>query len=140
MDSLPQGLRAAGIAAGIVGVNISDPEVCSMATTVTAISDNMGSIWAVGEPGATTSTVPAVDPEYGPVYFDTSVTPDPALSETTTDGGVVVAGPLAGDYEWFGHKEGYEFAPLTMRCVPGWLTNASPPHGLVVASEPPTDP
>lgn len=124
------------VAAGIVGATLSDPETCAMATTVTAISDNMDVIWAVGEPGATTTTAPAIDEEFGPVYFNTSVIPDPTLDATTTDGGVVVAGHLEGTYEWFAHKEGYAFHPLTMRCVPGWLTNASPPYGLIVATEP----
>lgn len=126
----------AAVAAAIVGVDADDPEVCIMATTVTAISAGMGTIWAVGEPGATVTTEPAIAAEYGPIYFNTSVTPDPSLSQTTTDGGVVIAGALEGRYEWYGHKAQYAFAPLTMRCVPGWLTNAAPPYGLVVTSEP----
>ncbi len=126
----------AAVAAAIVGVDAGDPEVCIMATTVTAISAGMGTIWAAGEPGATVTTEPAIAAEYGPIYFNTSVTPDPSLSETTTDGGVVIAGRLEGRYQWHGHKAQYAFAPLTMRCVPGWLTNASPPYGLVVTSAP----
>lgn len=126
----------AGIAAGLAGVSVLDPDVCIMATTVTAISEGMGGIWAIGEPGATVSTHPVIDPEYAPVYFDEDTVPDPSLADTTTDGGVVLAGPLAGTYAWFAHKDGYAFAELTMQCVPGWLTNASPPYGLIVSEEP----
>lgn len=126
----------AAVAAAIVGVDADDPEVCIMATTVTAISAGMDTIWAVGEPGATVTTEPAIAAEYGPIYFNNNVTPDPSLSQTTADGGVVIAGALEGRYEWYGHKAQYAFAPLTMRCVPGWLTNAAPPYGLVVTSEP----
>lgn len=126
----------AAAAGGIVGVDPFDGETCQMATTVTAISDNMDSIWAVGEPGATVTLDPTVPAEQGPTYFNTQVIPEPGLVETTTDGGVVVAGALPGSYVWTGVKAGFTFAPITMRCEPGWLTNAAPPYGLVVATQP----
>jgi hypothetical protein len=40
-----------------------------------------------------------------------------------------------GTYTWSGHKEGVVFEDLTVKCVPGWLTNPSPPWGMNVLSQ-----
>jgi hypothetical protein len=123
----------AGLAAGLLGADADDPTRCQMSTTVTAAG--AVDVWAVGEPDATVTIDPAVPPEQGPVYFNTSVIPDHSLLATTTDGGVVVAGADPGVYTWTAHKEGVTFAPLTLACDGGWLTNAAPPYGLNVLSE-----
>ena len=107
-----------------------DPDLCGMATTVTAISDNQHTIWAVGEPGVTVTLDPSVAPEVGPFYFNESVLPERRLTETTRDGGVMVIGAEHGIYLWTGHKEGLTFRQLKLRCVGGFATNASPPWGL----------
>jgi len=112
------------------GVDPHEEGVCQMATTVTAISDNQDSVWAVGEPGATVTLDPAVPPEAGPLYFNEMVLPDLDLTETSTDGGVLVIGAEPGSYTWSGHKDGLQFNDLTMRCEEGWLTNASPPWAM----------
>ncbi|MBW1881812.1 MAG: hypothetical protein JRJ84_25935 [Deltaproteobacteria bacterium] len=115
---------------GVYDVDSDDDTVCHMAATVTAIHQSQDTVWAVGEPGATVTIEPAVDEEQGPFYFNEMVLPDVTLSETTTDGGVIVIGADPGTYHWTGHKEGLAFRPLKMRCEGGWLTNASPPWGM----------
>jgi hypothetical protein len=122
----------ASLAALMVGADIDDDDLCQMAITVTAPDPD--GVYAPGEPGATVSLDPAVPVESGPFYFNTSVRPDQSLSETTTDGGVLVAGAQPGVYTWNGHKDGVEFNQLKMRCDAGWLTNASPPYGMNVVS------
>jgi len=120
----------AGLAAGLLGVDVSDDSLCQMATTVSAA--NPPDIWAVGEPDATVTVQPAVPAEQGPYYFNAQVIPEPELEATTTDGGVIVVGAQPGLYRWEGHKDGVTFEPIELRCVGGWLTNASPPWGLNV--------
>ncbi len=116
------------LATGLLGADVSDPEVCHMATTVTAAGGD--DVWAPGEPDATVSLDPVVTAEQGPWYFNTSVIPDSSLDATTTDGGVIVVGVSPGRYTWSGHKDGVSFEQLDMRCEGGWLSNASPPFGL----------
>lgn len=123
----------AGLAAGLLGADADDSSRCQMSTTVSAAG--AVDVWAVGEPDATVTIEPAVLAEQGPYYFNTSVIPDPTLSATTTDGGVVVAGAEPGTYVWTAHKDGVEFAPLTLPCEGGWLTNAAPPYGLNVVGD-----
>lgn len=124
------------LGAEIVGVDPFAPGVCQMATTITAISPNQGSVWAVGEPGALAILDPPVAPEFGPTYFNTSVIPEPGLDQSTADGGVVVAGAPPGIYAWTATKPGFVFDTITMRCEPGWLTNAAPPYGVQAVSRP----
>ena len=118
--------------AALLAADADDPARCQMVTTVTAMGPNQSSVYAPGEPGATVTIAPEVPPALGPVYFNTQVLPERALSETTTDGGVIVAGAEPGVYRWRVHKEGVSFTELSLTCVGGWLTNASPPYGLQV--------
>ena len=120
------------MSAGLFGVDVYDDELCHMATTVTAISDNQDLWWAVGEPGATVTIDPPVDPDEGPIYFNELVLPDLTLTETSTDGGVAVFGADPGTYRWEAHKDGVEINGLTMTCVGGWVTNGAPPWGMQV--------
>jgi len=120
----------ATLASALVGADISDETRCQMSTTVTAPDPE--NVWAPGEPGATVTTDPVVSAEQGPYYFDESVTPAPELTETTTDGGVLVVDAEPGTYLWDAHKDGVVFDQLKMKCVGGWLTNGSPPFGLNV--------
>jgi hypothetical protein len=122
--------RIAALLAGLLGQDASDPELCQMVTTVSA--PGAVDVWAPGEPGATVTIDPPVPAKSGPVYFNPSVIPDRKLSATSTDGGVIVAGVEPGVYRWTGHKEGVAFDELEMKCVGGWLTNASPPWGMNV--------
>ncbi len=113
----------------MLGEDPYDASRCQMVVTVTAMGPGQESVYAPGEPGV----VVTVTPEGDPVYFNTSVIPDMSLTSTTTDGGVIVAGAEPGTYLWEGHKEGLVFNPLSMRCIGGWLTNASPPYGMQAA-------
>ena len=114
----------------LVGADAYDPNQCQMVVTVTAASDNQGTWWATGEPGATVTTEPALTPEHGPFYFSEVTVPDKSLTTTTSDGGVLVAGAKPGIYTWTAHKAGVTFSSQRLKCVGGWLTNGVPPLGL----------
>ncbi len=114
----------------MLGLDPYDTSVCSMVVTVTAMGENQDSVYAPGEPGVVVQIDPPVPPDHGPVYFNTSVVPDSDLTQTTTDGGVIVAGVQPGTYTWTATKEGLVFDPLQMTCIGGALTNGSPPYGL----------
>ena len=88
------------------------------------------SVYAPGEPGVVITLDPPVSAEHGPVYFNTQVVPDDSLTETTTDGGVIVAGVEPGLYTWTATKDGVHFEPRVMTSVGGRLTNASPPYEM----------
>lgn len=117
----------------LVGTDPYDPTQCQMVVTVTAQSDNQGTWWATGEPGATVTTEPAVAAEQGPFYFSESTVPDLSLKMTTSDGGVLVGGAKPGIYTWTAHKDGKTFNTQRLKCVGGWLTNGVPPFGLQAA-------
>ncbi len=117
----------------MLGLDAHDTSICSMVVTVTAMGEDQDSVYAPGEPGVVVTIDPAVPAENGPVYFNTSVVPDLDLTETTADGGVIVAGVEPGQYTWYASKDGLEFEPLEMTCVGGSLTNGSPPYGLQAA-------
>ena len=114
----------------LVGYDSTDTTQCQMVVTVTAMGDSQSLWWAPGEPGATVTTEPALAPEHGPFYFNTSVVPDKTLTMTTTDGGVLIAGAKPGIYTWTAHKDGVPFSTQRLKCVGGWLSNGVPPLGL----------
>jgi len=114
----------------LIGFDAYDATQCQMVVTVTAVSENQGTWWAVGEPGATATIEPALTPEHGPFYFNTSTIPDKSLKMTTTDGGVLVGGAKPGIYTWTAHKNGMVFSTQRLKCVGGWLSNGVPPFGL----------
>jgi hypothetical protein len=114
----------------MMGFDPSDPTQCQMVVTVTAKGDSQALWWAPGEPGATVSIEPALTPEHGPFYFNTSTVPDKTLAMTTKDGGVLIAGAKPGVYTWTAHKDGVAFSSQRLQCVGGWLTNGVPPFGL----------
>lgn len=107
-----------------------DPERCQMVTTVTRIGRSIYDPGAHGEADVLVATSPMVPLESGPVYFNSSVVPDRALSITSDDGGVVWVNVLPGRYTVTGTKAGATFRPVIFRCEAGWLVNASPPWGL----------
>lgn len=59
-----------------------------------------------GDPGATTVITPEVyfPPAIGPVYFNRRVQPDPALTETSVDGGVAYINIPKGSYQVTANK------------------------------------
>ena len=125
--------RISELASDLLQIDTSDPTMCQMATTVTAPDPQ--DIYAPGEPGATVTLDPPVPEHLGPFYFSEMVLPAKDLEQTTTDGGVTVVGAEPGEYLWSGHKDGVVFTDVKMKCVGGWLTNASPPWGMNTVNE-----
>lgn len=121
------------LAAGIE----ADDDACQVATTVTRRGHSMLSGGPThGEPGATATLTPDADWEAGPIYFNLAssgfIWPDPTLTETTHDGGVIWTNVPPGRYLMEGFKEGAVIRPVKIDCVAGYLVNASPPWGLQV--------
>jgi hypothetical protein len=107
-----------------------DPEACHIVSTVTRVGKSLYDEGAHGEAGATVTLEPAIPAEHGPVYFGEDVVPDPSLTETTEDGGVLFSNVPVGTYVMRAHKDGVMFEETTMKCDAGVLVNASPPYGL----------
>jgi hypothetical protein len=84
-----------------------------------------------GDPGAVVSISPAVAFPFslGPVYFNADVSPDPTLSSTSVDGGVLFGNLAAGSYTVTATKAPFTYAALTFVVeddIPLYV--ASPPH------------
>lgn len=114
-----------------------DPEHCQVATTITRRGHSMLAGGPThGEPEATATMVPDGTWEQGPVYFNLHssglIWPDPTLTETTHDGGVLWTNVKPGHYWMEGHKDGAVIRPVRIDCAAGYLVNASPPWGLQV--------
>lgn len=112
-----------------------DAERCQMVTTVSSAASPPYGGAGVGEPDAVVRVLPAL-PEgaTGPVYFDylsdSMILPDPALTATTIDGGVIFGNLSTGEWTLRAEKEGVPFSEPVVRCHPGALVNAAPPHGI----------
>jgi hypothetical protein len=115
--------------AGLLMIEV-DPAACQIVSTVTRVGKSIYDLGAHGEAGATVTLEPAIPAEHGPVYFGADVIPDPSLTETTEDGGVLYTNVPAGTYVMRAHKDGVVFEETTMKCEAGVLVNASPPYGL----------
>jgi hypothetical protein len=115
--------------AGILSLTIDDTR-CQMVTTVTRIGRSVYDPGAHGEAGVLVTIDPPLPASSGPVYFNASVIPDPTLTETSEDGGVLFANVPPGEYTWTATKDGATFAQVRMRCRAGVLVNAAPPWGL----------
>jgi len=115
--------------AGIVQVE-TDAAKCQIVTTVTRVGKSIYDAGAHGEAGATVAIAPALPAENGPIYFNASVIPDRALTESSDDGGVLFVNVPPGDYVLTATKPGVTFERLAMKCRAGTLVNASPPYGL----------
>jgi hypothetical protein len=84
-----------------------------------------------GDPGAVASITPAVPfpASLGPVYFNAQVSPDPTLTSTSVDGGVLFGNLNAGRYTVSAAKAPFTYASLDFIVqddVPLYV--ASPPH------------
>ncbi len=82
---------------------------------------------AHGVPGATAATSPTLP---GPVYFNDNVIPDPSLTETSTDGGVIWTEVPRGTYRVGARHPSKRFASFVATCRKGRVVNANPPWGL----------
>jgi hypothetical protein len=119
-----------GALAAIVGVTPDDTKYCQMVTTVTRVGKSIYDMGAHGEGEVVVTLDPPLPAENGPVYFNAMVIPEPGLTQTTEDGGVLFSQVPPGDYTWTASKAGAEFVPVRMKCRVGVLINASPPWGL----------
>ena len=138
----------------------SDPDKCQMVSTFTRFGKTIGDDGAHGEPGAVLTVEPENAAEYGPMYFNDDVLPDPTRSYSSLDGGVLLLNVEPGDYTLRGsclddpdlladflaeyppeapenegeslrcQTENVVFEPVLMKCRAGVLINASPPWGL----------
>lgn len=122
-------LELFGVLAEILEVEM-DPAACQIVSTVTRVGKSIYDPGAHGEAMATVTIEPALPAEHGPIYFNDSVIPDRALTETSTDGGVAFVNVPPGIYLLQAHKDGVMFMTTTMKCDAGYLVNASPPYGL----------
>jgi len=147
------GLVDAGIVEGV------DSEKCQIVSTVTRYGKTIGNPGHHGEAGAIVSVAPANNAEYGPMYFNDQVLPDPTRSYSSLDGGVLLLNVDPGDYtlsascvdnpsdlyddflaeyppetypeeDLFCQTEDVEFESVLMKCRPGVFLNASPSYGL----------
>lgn len=114
----------------LIGMIPDEKNRCQMVTTVTRVGKSLYDEGAHGEAGAVVTLDPPLPPENGPIYFGSNVLPDPSLTETSDDGGVLFVQVPPGDYTWTATKAGVRFTQVRMKCRAGWLVNASPPWGL----------
>ena len=82
---------------------------------------------AHGVPGATAGTSPRLP---GPIYFNDNVIPDPSLTETSTDGGVIWTEVPRGTYRVRAQHPTKRFSSFMATCRNGRVVNANPPWGL----------
>lgn len=119
------------------GVEMADDR-CQLATTVSSEASPPYGGPGVGEPDAVAHISPALgDDGVGPVYFeyisDALILPDPELTVTTIDGGVLWGNVMPGEYVISAEKDGVTFTSPTIRCRAGALVNAAPPYGIEFA-------
>lgn len=139
----PEGLAEVGFQApteGIFDLMASfvkiepDPERCQISTTVSRKGTEPYGGAGLGEPGVIVTIDPPLPKEAGPVYFDYVNTgviiPNPELTSTTVDGGVIYTNVPPGEYVLTATKAGKSFSIATIRCRKGLLVNAAPPRGL----------
>jgi hypothetical protein len=107
---------------------------CQIATTVSRKGTAPYGGAGLGEPGVVVAIDPPLPAKAGPIYFqyvsETTIYPDPALTETTIDGGVLFANVPPGEYTLTATKVDKLFSSVTIRCRAGVLVNAAPPRGL----------
>ena len=114
-----------------------DADACQLVTTVSSAASPPYGGAGVGEPDAIVTLSPALpDDATGPVYFDylsdSLILPDPALTATTIDGGVIYGNLPTGEWTLHAEKVGVTFTEPVARCHPGAIVNAAPPHGVEV--------
>jgi hypothetical protein len=84
-----------------------------------------------GDPGVQVAISPATPfpLSLGPVYFNEAVAPDPTLTSTSVDGGVLFGNLAAGRYSITATKAPFSYSELTFVIQDGIaLYVASPPH------------
>jgi hypothetical protein len=117
-----------------IGALIGAPYTLSN-VLVTTVGKSWASMYSPelphGDPGATVSISPAAPfpASLGPVYFNASVAPDPTLTTTSVDGGVLFGNLADGSYTITASKAPFTYSALTFVVQDGIeLYVASPPH------------
>ncbi len=115
---------------GLIGVPYSLANVL-----VTTVGKSWASMYNAdlphGDPGVQVAISPAAPfpVSLGPVYFNEAVAPDPTLTSTSVDGGVLFGNLAAGRYSITASKAPFSYAALTFVIQDGIaLYVASPPH------------
>lgn len=85
-----------------------------------------------GDPGAVAAITPSpASPLQGPAYFDETVTPDPTLTVTSVDGGVMYNNLAPDCYTITAVKKPYTYEQIRFRVTPCFnLYISSPPHSI----------
>lgn len=118
-----------------------NPARCQLVTTVTFPEMNELDSWEDyqvltphGLPGMEALLDPTPSAEHGPVYFNDDVFPDPTLTATSTDGGVLWVNlrPEGSPYIVTAEdpQDLYTFSEVKILCKAGRLINASPPYAV----------
>jgi hypothetical protein len=118
-----------GLLAGVLMLEV-DPAACQIVSTITRVGKSLYDAGAHGEEGAIVTIDPPLPAEHGPIYFNSAVIPDPSLTESSDDGGVLFTNVPPGVYTLHAQKDGVTFEDVIMQCEAGVLVNASPPYGL----------
>lgn len=108
-------------------VTIDDTR-CQLVTTVTRIGRSVYDPGAHGEDGVVVTSDPPIAGAF--IYFNSSVFPDPTLTQTSDDGGTLFVNVAPGEYTWTATKAGATFRQVRLNCRAGVLVNAAPPWGL----------
>jgi len=117
-----------------IGALIGAPYALSN-VLVTTVGKSWASMYSPdlphGDPGVQVAISPAAPfpVSLGPVYFNASVAPDPTLTSTSVDGGVLFGNLAAGRYDITASKSPFSYATLTFAIQDDIsLYIASPPH------------
>jgi hypothetical protein len=110
-----------------------DPARCAIVSTASTKKVrklNFAEFVAYGAHGAGGATASARPELPDPVYFNQSVIPDPSLSETSQDGGIIWTEVPRGTYKVTAQHPQKRFASFRATCRDGRVVNANPPWGL----------
>ena len=116
----------------MLGIDPNGPQ-CHVVTTVSVAAiqglsfEQFVAFGAHGEAGATVASKPELP---GPIYFNEQVLPDPTLTATSRDGGVLFLNVPSGVHTLRATHPAHKFAKVRATCAPGRFINASPPWGL----------
>jgi hypothetical protein len=117
-----------------IGALIGAPYTLSN-VLVTTVGKSWASMYSTalphGDPGVQVAISPAVPfpVSLGPVYFNEQVSPDPTLTSTSVDGGVLFGNLAAGSHTITASKAPFSYDALTFVVQDGIeLYVASPPH------------
>ena len=127
------GAMAQGI--GEAGVTLDLSQKCHVVTTVSSAAAGQLTTWdeflQYGDAGLLPDATAQISPSSGlQLYFNEQVQPDPQLTATTTDGGVLWVNVNPGRYTLSATHTDASFPDVTIDCEKGRFVNASPPNGL----------